>query len=158
MGHYGLRELPSVRNAIELLLFGSEGTSRAQYHDMRYAYTRADGTEVVEDMLYNKRAVYFNNEAHGMHYGEICQLHRVFCSGAAVRAELLARFRRGSGDILCNGGGQTFSPNWSSRQDPPATGRNWITIRRMNRMLNNKLAHYDVQCDFVLGDYLTGAQ
>jgi predicted dehydrogenase len=78
MGHYGLRELPSVRNAIELLLFGSEGTSRAQYHDMRYAYTRADGTEVTEDMLYSKRAAYFNNEVHGMHYGEFANYTEYF--------------------------------------------------------------------------------
>lgn len=70
MGNYGLHELPSARNAIELVLYGSNGTSLGQYHDMRYAYTKADGTEVWEDMLYHKRAYYFNNEAHGMHYGE----------------------------------------------------------------------------------------
>lgn len=78
MGHYGLRELPSVRNAIELLLFGSGGTSRAQYHDMRFAYTRPDGTEVTEDMLYSKRGVYFNNEVHGMHYGEFANYTEYF--------------------------------------------------------------------------------
>jgi predicted dehydrogenase len=70
MGHYGLHELPSARNAIELVLYGSEGTSLAQYHDMRYWHTRPDGTEVKEDMLYAYRAYYFNNEVHGMHYGE----------------------------------------------------------------------------------------
>ena len=70
MGHYGLHELPSARNAIELVLYGSGGTSMAQYHDMRYYHTQPDGTEIKEDMLYNKRAYYFNNEVHGMHYGE----------------------------------------------------------------------------------------
>jgi predicted dehydrogenase len=70
MGHYGLHELPSARNAIELMLYGSDGSSLAQYHDMRYASTRSDGTEVWEDALYANRAYYFNNEVHGMHYGE----------------------------------------------------------------------------------------
>jgi predicted dehydrogenase len=70
MGNYGLHELPSARNSIELVLYGSMGTSLAQYHDMRYAYTRPDGAEVWEDFLYNKRAYHFNNEVHGMHYGE----------------------------------------------------------------------------------------
>lgn len=70
MGNYGVHELPSARNAIELVLYGSEGTSMAQYHDMRYFYTRPDGTEVKEDMLYSRRGYYFNNEVHGMHYGE----------------------------------------------------------------------------------------
>ena len=70
LGHYGCRELPSARNAIELLLFGSEGTSQAQYHDMRYRHVGADGTEVTEDPLYALRHHYFNSEVHGMHYGE----------------------------------------------------------------------------------------
>lgn len=69
-GHYGLRELPSARNAIELMLYGSEGTSLAQYHDMRYRRTGEDGAEICEDYLYEKRGYYFNNEVHGMHYGE----------------------------------------------------------------------------------------
>lgn len=43
MGHYGCHELPTARNCIELVLYGSEGTSLAQYHDMRYIHTaRAD--------------------------------------------------------------------------------------------------------------------
>jgi predicted dehydrogenase len=70
LGHYGLRELPSARNAIELVLYGEAGTSMAQYHDMRYLHTAPDGTEVLEDMLYSRRGHYFNNEVHGMHYGE----------------------------------------------------------------------------------------
>jgi predicted dehydrogenase len=70
MGHYGLHELPSARNAIELVLYGTDGTSQAQYHDMRYRHTASDGTEVLEDSLYAKRAYYFNQEVHGMHYGE----------------------------------------------------------------------------------------
>jgi len=83
MGHYGVHELPSARNAIELVLYGSAGTSLAQYPDMRYYHTDADGAEVKEDWLYSKRVYYFNAgsmrpslwpagefEAHGMHYGE----------------------------------------------------------------------------------------
>jgi predicted dehydrogenase len=78
MGHYGLHELPSARNAIELVLFGSEGTSMAQYHDMRYYHTAPDGAEMKEDMLYSKRAYYFNNEVHGMHYGEFANYAEYF--------------------------------------------------------------------------------
>jgi predicted dehydrogenase len=70
MGNYGLHELPKARNAIELVLYGSKGTSLAQYHDMRYVRTSPDGTEVVEDALYALRHHYFNSEVHGMHYGE----------------------------------------------------------------------------------------
>lgn len=78
LGHYGLHELPRARNSIELMLFGSRGTSLAQYHDMRYLYTDDDGTEVLEDSLYAKRAYYFNNEVHGMHYGEFANYTRHF--------------------------------------------------------------------------------
>ena len=78
MGHYGLHELPSARNCIELVLYGSKGTSMAQYHDMRYAATREDGTEVWEDALYANRAYYFNNEVHGMHYGEFANYTEYF--------------------------------------------------------------------------------
>lgn len=78
MGHYGVHELPSVRNAVECLLYGSEGTSMAQYHDMKYAYTRPDGTEVLEDMLYHYRGYYYNNETHGMHYGEFANYTQYF--------------------------------------------------------------------------------
>jgi predicted dehydrogenase len=70
MGHYGVHELPSARNAIELVLYGSAGTSMAQYHDMRYLHTAPDGTEITEDALYSRRGHFFNNETHGMHYGE----------------------------------------------------------------------------------------
>lgn len=70
LGHYGLHELPSARNAIELLLLGSAGSSMAQYHDMRYLHTSQGGEEVREDLLYSHRAFYFNNETHGAHYGE----------------------------------------------------------------------------------------
>jgi predicted dehydrogenase len=69
-GHYGLHELPSARNAIELLLFGTKKTSLAQYHDMKYRYNMDDGTEVCEDPLYACRHYYFNSEIHGMHFGE----------------------------------------------------------------------------------------
>lgn len=78
MGHYGLHELPSVRNAIECVLYGTEGTSMAQYHDMRYHHTLPDGTEVTQDMLYSRRGYYFNNEVHGMHYGEFANYAEYF--------------------------------------------------------------------------------
>jgi predicted dehydrogenase len=80
MGQYGMVELPSARNAIELLLWGDAGTSMAQYHDMRYYATRSDGTEVIEDPLYAKRGYYFNNEVHGMHYGEFANYADYFAS------------------------------------------------------------------------------
>ncbi len=70
MGHYGVHELPRARNCIELMLYGSGGSSLAQYHDMRYLHTTDDNTEVVEDHLYAGRHYYFNSEVHGMHYGE----------------------------------------------------------------------------------------
>lgn len=70
LGHYGLVELPSARNAIECLLFGEKGTSQAQYHDMRYRQTLPDGGELTVDRLYAGRGPFFNNEIHGMHYGE----------------------------------------------------------------------------------------
>jgi predicted dehydrogenase len=70
MGNYGLKEMPSARNAIELVLYGSRNTSLAQYHDMKFRYTKDDGTEICEDPLYELRHYYFNSEIHGMHYGE----------------------------------------------------------------------------------------
>ena len=70
MGHYGCHELPSARNCIELMLYGSSGSSLAQYHDMRYLKTGEDGTEITEDSLYALRHYHFNSEVHGMHYGE----------------------------------------------------------------------------------------
>lgn len=70
MGHYGCHELPTARNCIELMLWGSDSTSQAQYHDMRYRYVAADGSEVTEDPLYALRHHYFNSEVHGMHHGE----------------------------------------------------------------------------------------
>jgi predicted dehydrogenase len=78
MGNYGLHELPSARNAIELVLYGSDGTSMAQYHDMRYYHTAPDGAEIKEDMLYSKRGYHFNNEVHGMHYGEFANYAEYF--------------------------------------------------------------------------------
>ncbi len=78
MGHYGCHELPTARNSIELLLFGSKGTSLAQYHDMRYTHTSPDGTEVTEDPLYALRHYYFNSEVHGMHYGEFANYAECF--------------------------------------------------------------------------------
>jgi predicted dehydrogenase len=78
MGNYGVQELPSARNAIELMLYGSAGTSLAQYHDMRYLHTAADGAEIKEDFLYHGRGYYFNNEVHGMHYGEFANYAEYF--------------------------------------------------------------------------------
>jgi predicted dehydrogenase len=78
MGHYGAHELTRARNSIECILYGSRATTMAQYHDMRYLYTAPDGTEIVEDMLYEYRHYYFNNEVHGMHYGEFANYIEYF--------------------------------------------------------------------------------
>lgn len=83
MGHYGVHELPTARNCIELMLYGSEGTSQAQYHDMRFVRTAPDGTEVMEDFLYAGRQYYFNSEVHGMHYGEFANYAEYF-AGALI--------------------------------------------------------------------------
>ena len=80
MGHYGAHELAAARNSIECVVWGSLGTSMAQYHDMRYLHTAADGTEIVEDMLYEFRHYHFNNEVHGMHYGEFANYLEHFAS------------------------------------------------------------------------------
>jgi hypothetical protein len=77
-GHYGLVELPSARNAIELMIYGSKGTSLAQYHDMKLKRKGSDGVEVTEDWLYEKRGYFFNNEVHGMHYGEFARYADAF--------------------------------------------------------------------------------
>lgn len=77
-GHYGAHELPRARNSIECLLYGSEGTSLAKYHDMEYIHTGPDGIEHVEDMLYEYRHFHFNNEVHGMHYGEFANYLQYF--------------------------------------------------------------------------------
>jgi len=86
-GHYGMHELPRARNSIECVLYGSGGTSMAQYHDMRYLHTAPDGTEVVEDMLYEYRHYYFNNEVHGMHYGEFANYLQYFAEALASGAD-----------------------------------------------------------------------
>jgi len=80
MGHYGLKELPTARNCIELLLYGSKNSGLAQYHDMRYRYTQDDGSEVTEDPLYELRHYYFNSEIHGMHYGEFANYAEYFAA------------------------------------------------------------------------------
>lgn len=80
MGNYGVNELPSARNAIELVLYGSEGTSLAQYHDMRYAATGPDGIERWEDALYAKRTYYFNDDVHGKHFGEFANYAEHFAA------------------------------------------------------------------------------
>ncbi len=83
MGHYGVHELPTARNCIECMLYGSRSSSLAQYHDMRHVYLAADGTEVTEDHLYAGRQYYFNSEVHGMHYGEFANYAEHF-AGALI--------------------------------------------------------------------------
>lgn len=95
LGHYGLHELPSARNAIELVLYGSEGTSLAQYHDMRYWHTTKDGAEVKEDFLYDKRGYYFNNEVHGMHYGEFANYTEYFARSIIEGADYSPNLEEG---------------------------------------------------------------
>lgn len=82
-GHYGMHELPRARNSIECMLYGSAGTSLAKYHDMQYLHTGEDGVEVVEDMLYEYRHYHFNNEVHGMHYGEFANYIQYFADALA---------------------------------------------------------------------------
>ncbi len=86
LGHYGAHELPSARNSIECLLWGSDGTSLAQYHDMKLLEVGPDGVEHQTDYLYEKRHYYFNNEVHGMHYGEFANYLDHF-AGALLRGE-----------------------------------------------------------------------
>lgn len=95
MGNYGLHELPSARNAIELMLYGSDGTSLAQYHDMRYWHTTPDGTEVMHDMLYSQRGYYFNNEVHGMHYGEFANYAETFAQALLTNKPYSPDLREG---------------------------------------------------------------
>lgn len=84
-GHYGLHELPRARNSIECMLYGSDGTSLARYHDMDYLHVGQDGVEHVEDMLYEYRHYHFNNEVHGMHYGEFANYLQYFAE--AIRSD-----------------------------------------------------------------------
>lgn len=77
-GHYGMHELPRARNSIECMLYGTEGTSLAKYHDMEFIHTGHDGVEHVEDALYEFRHYHFNNEVHGMHYGEFANYLQYF--------------------------------------------------------------------------------
>lgn len=79
-GHYGMHELPRARNSIECLLYGTDGTSLAKYHDMEFIYTGHDGIEHVEDALYEYRHYHFNNEVHGMHYGEFANYLQAFAT------------------------------------------------------------------------------
>ena len=86
MGHYGCHELPTARNCIELMLYGTGGTSLAQYHDMKYIHTGGaedEMTEITEDHLYAGRHYYFNSEVHGMHYGEFANYAESF-AGALI--------------------------------------------------------------------------
>jgi predicted dehydrogenase len=92
-GHFGLHELPSARNAIELMLFGTKKTSFAQYHDMKYKFNAPDGTEICEDPLYAYRHYYFNSEIHGMHFGEFANYTDYF-------AEALIENRPFSPDLV----------------------------------------------------------
>lgn len=107
MGHYGAHELPTARNCIELMLYGTGGTSLAQYHDMKYVHTRGrdkgkEGQrdrggeggfeagvleEVTEDCLYAGRHYYFNSEVHGMHYGEFANYAEYFARALMSNGE-----------------------------------------------------------------------
>jgi predicted dehydrogenase len=86
-GHYGMHELPRARNSIECMLYGTAGTSLAKYHDMEYLYTGEDGVEHVEDALYEYRHYHFNNEVHGMHYGEFANYLQYFAEAILEEKE-----------------------------------------------------------------------
>lgn len=100
LGHYGAHELPRARNSIECLLYGSNGTSLAKYHDMQYIHTGEDGVEHVEDMLYEYRHYHFNNEVHGMHYGEFANYIQYFAEAIASGAEYSPNLEEGI-ETLC---------------------------------------------------------
>jgi len=59
---------------------------------MTYRYSNDDGTEMLEDPLYELRHYYFNSEIHGMHYGE-------FANYADYFAEALLTNRPYSPDL-----------------------------------------------------------
>ncbi len=92
LGHYGLHEVHSARNPIELWLCGDAGSSLAQYHGMRYVYTNPDGTTHEEDSLASRRTYYFNDEVHGSHHGEFANyveyFARALIEGTPYRPDL----------------------------------------------------------------------
>ena len=100
LGHYGLVELPTARNAIELMLYGSNGTSLAQYHDMKLKRTAPDGADVTEDWLYEKRGYFFNNEVHGMHYGEFARYADAFALAILSRTSASPELEEGADVVL----------------------------------------------------------
>jgi hypothetical protein len=80
MGHYGLQSSPSARNAIELVLCGSAGTSprAVPRHALRAHGARRQRAHRGR-ALCALRHHYFNSEVHGMHYGEFANYaERVF--------------------------------------------------------------------------------
>ncbi len=98
MGHYGCHELPTARNCIELMLYGAGGTSLAQYHDMKYVHSGGPDdpmTEITEDHLYAGRGYYFNNEVHGMHYGEFANYADYFALALIEGREYSPDLREG---------------------------------------------------------------
>jgi predicted dehydrogenase len=113
-GHYGLHELASARNAIELVLFGEKKTTLAQYHDMKYKYNAEDGTEVCEDSLYAYRHYYFNSEVHGMHFGEFANYTDYF-------AQALIKDKPYSPDLI--EGIETFCVMEAVRRSAQQAGR-----------------------------------
>ena len=136
MGNYGVHELPRARNCVELMLYGANGSSLAQYHDMRYIHTgthtpvaedRARPSasrfnpggmqEIVEDYLYAGRQYYFNSEVHGMHYGE-------FANYAEYFADAIINNRPHSPDL--NEGIETFCLMEASRRS--ATERRPVEV------------------------------
>lgn len=70
MGHYGLHELHLARNTVELVLYGTGGSSQGQYPDLEYVYSRPDRAEVREDLFHRDSLYYFNWRTKGVHYGE----------------------------------------------------------------------------------------
>ncbi len=100
LGHYGLVELPSARNAIELMLYGSKGTSLAQYHDMKLKRTSPNGAEITEDWLYEKRGYFFNNEVHGMHYGEFARYADAFAKAILEGTKASPELEEGADVVL----------------------------------------------------------
>jgi len=103
MGHYGCHELPSARNCIENMIYGSDGTSLAQYHDMKYTHTAGPDdamTEITEDHLYAGRHYYFNSEVHGMHYGEFANYAEAFALSLIERTACSPDLEEGA-EVFC---------------------------------------------------------
>ena len=82
------------------MLYGSKGTSLAQYHDMKLKRTSPNGAEVTEDWLYERRGYFFNNEVHGMHYGEFARYADAFAKSILEGSKASPELEEGADVVL----------------------------------------------------------